>query len=83
MFFKREGMINIPSMNVVKGALNSQEKLKVLSLIEQGVDFKVIQENYKVKTTDLTRISNKTLWKMAWNVYENYYKQQININVLN
>lgn len=81
--FKKEGMINIPSMNVVKGALNSQEKLKVLSLIEQGVDFKVIQETYKVQTTDLTRISNKTLWKMAWNVYENYYKQQTNINVLN
>ncbi len=72
--FIKEGMINIPSMNVVKGALNSQDKLKVLSLIEQGLDFKEIQKTYKVQTTDLARIKEKTLWKMAWKVYENYYK---------
>lgn len=73
--FEREGMINIPSMNVVKGALNSREKIEVLKLIEKGIDFKEIQKKYKVQYTDLTRIKEKTLWKMAWNVYENYYKQ--------
>lgn len=73
--FEREGMINIPSMNIVKGALNSREKIEVLKLIEKDTDFKEIQKDYKVQTTDLSRIKAKTLWKLAWNVYENYYKQ--------
>jgi hypothetical protein len=72
--FKRENMINIPSMNVVEGALKSQEKLQVLSLVEDGKTNKEIQLKYKVRTTDLDRIRRRDLWKLAWNVYENFYK---------
>lgn len=72
--WEREGMINIPSLNIVKGALGSQDKIVVLKMIEQGVSNKEIQIKYKVNTTDLDRIRNKSLWKMAWNVYENFVK---------
>lgn len=61
-------------MNVVEGALKSQEKLEVLTMIENGLSKKEIQLKYKVQTTDLERIKRKELWKLAWNVYENYYK---------
>lgn len=72
--FNRENMLNIPSMNVVEGALKSQEKIEVLIMIENGLSTKEIQLKYKVQTTDLERIKRKELWKLAWNVYENYYK---------
>jgi len=76
--FIRENMKIIPSMNVVEGALGSQEKIQVMTLIEQGKTNKDIQKMYKLQSTDIERIRNKTLWKMAWNVYENYYKSNQN-----
>lgn len=69
----KEKMIEIPSMNTVKGALNSQEKIQVMTLIKEGKSTKEIQKIYKLQTTDIDRIRNKTLWKMAWNVYDNFY----------
>lgn len=77
--FKKQNMINIPSLNVVKGALGSQQKLKILSMIEEGEDNKTIQSLFKIGTTDLNRIRDKTLWKMPWNVYTNFMKKQTNI----
>ena len=76
--FIRENMKIIPSMNVMKEALGSQEKIQVMILIEQGKTNKEIQKMYKLQSTDIERIRNKTLWKMAWNVYENYYKSNQN-----
>jgi len=72
--FKRENMINIPSMNVVEGALGTQDKIEVLKMIENNFSNKEIQLKYKLNTTDLERIRAKSLWKLAWNVYENYFK---------
>lgn len=70
--WEKENMVKIPSLNIVKGALGSQEKIEVLKMIESGVSNKEIQQKFKVQTTDLERIRKKSLWKMAWNVYNNF-----------
>ncbi len=70
--FERENMINIPSMNVVKGALNSQDKIAVMHLIVEGKTNQEIREKYKLQSNDITRIRDRDLWRLAWNVYDNY-----------
>lgn len=72
--FIREKMHVIPSLNVVKGALTSREKLEVLSKLDSGIDIYEIKSLYNLNITDIKRIQAGSLWKMAWNVYSNFYK---------
>lgn len=78
--FKDKNMIFIPSLNTYKGAATSQEKIDILNRIEKGEPINKIRDFYnnKVSLSDLKRIKDKKLWKMAWNVYNNYYKLKIN-----
>ncbi len=47
-----------------------------MSMIEKGSDNKTIQSHFKIGTTDLNRVREKSLWKMSWNVYTNFYKNK-------
>ncbi len=73
--WESEKMTFIPSLNIVEGALGSREKLECLSKISDGFSNIEIKKLYGLNETDLNRIRNRTLWKMAWNVYDNFYKK--------
>lgn len=73
--FIKYNMKVIPSMYTTEGALNSQQKIEVMKLLETGTDIYKIKEMYGLSVTDLKRIREKTLWKLSWNIYDNYYKQ--------
>lgn len=45
-------------------------------MITKGFNDKYIREKYSINATDLTRIRQKTLWKMAWNIHDNFINKQ-------
>lgn len=76
--FREHNMVVIPSIPN-NGGYSGKDKIEIIALLNNNVDILEIKKMYpKLPVSDLKRIKERRIWDKGWNVYDNFYKNNLN-----